>query len=102
PRPLSSRASGASREISPLQASTAKIPRLATLARDDNGVVAHMTDSLCSLGVTALGLAAGRLSERLIPLARDDDGVVAHTADSDDGTYSFDESIPPTRWAHSE
>ncbi|OZG64621.1 hypothetical protein BAQU_0647 [Bifidobacterium aquikefiri] len=35
--PLSSRVSGASREISPLQASTAKIPRLAPLTRDDDG-----------------------------------------------------------------
>ncbi|MFT9080214.1 hypothetical protein [Bifidobacterium aquikefiri] len=45
---MSSRASAASREISPLRASTAKIPRLAPLARDDNGTysfVAHTTDS---------------------------------------------------------
>ncbi|MFT8359191.1 hypothetical protein, partial [Bifidobacterium aquikefiri] len=33
-------------------ASTAKIPRLAALARDDNGVVVHTTDSLRSLGMT--------------------------------------------------
>ncbi|MFT8533299.1 hypothetical protein, partial [Bifidobacterium aquikefiri] len=52
PDPLSSRASAASREISPLRASTAKIPRLATLARNDNGVVVHTTDSLRSLGMT--------------------------------------------------
>ncbi|MFT9059389.1 hypothetical protein, partial [Bifidobacterium aquikefiri] len=42
---LSSRASAASREISPLRASTAKIPRLAPLARDDNGVIVHTADS---------------------------------------------------------
>ncbi|MFT9080498.1 hypothetical protein, partial [Bifidobacterium aquikefiri] len=41
-----------SREISSLRASTAKIPRLAPLARDDNGVVVHTTDSLRSLGMT--------------------------------------------------
>ncbi|MFT8537307.1 hypothetical protein [Bifidobacterium aquikefiri] len=62
---MSSRASAASREISPLRASTAKIPRLATLARNDKG-------------------------------------VVVHTADSDDGAYSFDKFIRPTRCARSE
>ncbi|MFT8858142.1 hypothetical protein, partial [Bifidobacterium aquikefiri] len=41
PPSLSSRASAASREISSLRASTAKIPRLAALARDDDGVVVH-------------------------------------------------------------
>ncbi|MFT8442727.1 MAG: hypothetical protein ABF653_05980, partial [Bifidobacterium aquikefiri] len=38
--------------ISSLRASTAKIPRLAALARDDDGVVVHTTDSLRSLGMT--------------------------------------------------
>ncbi|MFT8357487.1 hypothetical protein, partial [Bifidobacterium aquikefiri] len=34
------------------RASTAKIPRLATLARNDKGVVVHTADSLRSLGMT--------------------------------------------------
>ncbi|MFT9322515.1 hypothetical protein, partial [Bifidobacterium aquikefiri] len=66
----------ASREISSLRASTAKIPRLAALARDDDNVVVHTADS--------------------------DDNVVVHTADSDGGAYSVDKSIRPTRPARSE
>ncbi|MFT9304762.1 MAG: hypothetical protein ABF524_03090, partial [Bifidobacterium aquikefiri] len=42
-----------------------------------------------------------RSCDRLAALARDDDGVVVHTADSDDGTYSFDKFIRPTRCARS-
>ncbi|MFT9351600.1 hypothetical protein, partial [Bifidobacterium aquikefiri] len=38
-------------------ASTAKIPRLATLARDDKGVVVHTADSLCLLGMTMVHTA---------------------------------------------
>ncbi|MFT9007812.1 hypothetical protein, partial [Bifidobacterium aquikefiri] len=46
PDPLSSRARAASRELSPLQASTAKIPRLAALARDDGEFAASMAEAL--------------------------------------------------------
>ncbi|MFT9151775.1 MAG: hypothetical protein ABF451_09200, partial [Bifidobacterium aquikefiri] len=55
-----------------LQASTAKIPRLAPLARDDNGVVVHTADSLRSLGMTMEHTALSSSYDRPAALARDD------------------------------